>query len=66
MPSDTLMLLAILILAFCIYFPIIRIAKKDMETRTMAGMSTTPILMFLLLPLVGPLLYVLFRKNFLP
>lgn len=66
MPSDTLILLAILLLAFSIYYPIVKIARKDMDARALAGMSNTPVLMFLMLPIVGPLLYLMFRKNFLP
>lgn len=66
MTSDTLILLAVLLLAFCIYYPIAKIAKRDMATRNQAGMSSTPVLYFMMLPIVGPLLYLVFRKNFLP
>lgn len=66
MTSDTLTIIAVLLLAFCVYYPIAKIAKKDMEARNRAGLSSTPILYFLMLPIVGPLLYLLFRKSFLP
>lgn len=66
MTSDTLILLAVLLLAFCIYYPIAKIAKSDMAERNRAGLSSTPILYFLMLPIVGPLVYMLVRKRFLP
>lgn len=66
MTSDTFLILAVLLLAVCIYYPIAKIAKRDMATRNQAGMSSTPILYFMMLPIVGPLLYLLFRKSFLP
>jgi len=64
MSRDTILFVAVLLLAFCIYWPIMRIARHDMAERSRQGLSNTTILMLLLLPIIGPLLYLLFRRSF--
>lgn len=64
--SDFVTILLVLALAFCIYFPVLRIARRDMNARVTAGLSAAPVLMILMLPIVGPLFYLLVRRYFLP
>lgn len=64
MSYDTTVFLAVLLLAFCVYFPIMKIARQDMNARSQAGLSNTPILMLLMLPILGPLLFLLLRSSF--
>lgn len=62
--NDTLLFLAVLLLAFTVYYPIMRLARHDMAARQQQGLSNTPILVLLMLPILGPILYWLFRRNF--
>lgn len=64
MSYDTTLLIAVLLLAFCVYYPIMKLARKDMAARAEQGMSNTAILMVLMVPILGPILYVLFRRSF--
>ncbi|NJO87490.1 MAG: hypothetical protein HC821_05935 [Lewinella sp.] len=64
MSFENLVFLAVLLLAFCIYFPIMRLARQDMAARTAHGLSNTTILFLLAFPLLGPLLYLVLRSNF--
>lgn len=64
MSYDTTLFIAVLLLAFCIYYPIMKLARKDMTARSNQGMSNTTILMILMIPILGPILYILFRRNF--
>ncbi|MBB4080814.1 hypothetical protein GGR28_003453 [Lewinella aquimaris] len=67
MPVKTLLVaLAVILLAVLIYRPILRIAREDMVTRKQAGLGNSVVYAVLLFPIVGPLLYLLVRKGFLP
>ena len=60
---ELIILLAVLLLAFLIYKPIMNIASRDMAKRTKAGKSNSVVYAILLLPLLGPLLYLAFRNQ---
>ncbi len=62
--NDTILFVAVLLLAFTIYYPIMRLARHDMAARSQRGLSNTPILVLLMLPILGPILYWLLRRNF--
>lgn len=64
MSYDTTLFIAVLLLAFCVYYPIMKLARKDMAARSDKGMSNTTILMILMVPILGPILYILFRRSF--
>lgn len=64
MSYDTTLFIAVLLLAFCVYYPIMKIARRDMAARSNQGMGNTTILMILMVPILGPLLYLLFRRSF--
>ncbi|MTB50561.1 hypothetical protein [Lewinella sp. W8] len=61
---DTLILLLILIIAFAIYWPIMRIARRDLAERNQAGLGNGVVYAILLLPLFGPIIYLLLRNRF--
>ncbi len=62
---NTLLILAILILAVLIYRPILAIAGKDMAARSAAGKSNGIVYAVLLFPLVGPFVYLAIRGRLL-
>lgn len=62
--KDTLILLCILAVAVAIYWPILRIARKDIADRANAGLGNGMLYAVLLLPLFGPIIYLLVRKSF--
>jgi len=64
MSKDAFLFLAVLLLAFCIYYPIMRLARQDMKARERQGLSNSTIIMLLMLPIAGPILYLLFRRSF--
>lgn len=67
MPYQTLLIaLVLLVIGVFIYRPIMRIARRDMAARTAAGQSNALVYTLLLLPVFGPLLYLLFRRALLP
>lgn len=61
---DTLILLLILVIALAVYWPIMRIARKDLAERARAGLGNGVVYAVLLLPLFGPLIYLLLRNRF--
>ncbi|OAV43268.1 hypothetical protein [Lewinella sp. 4G2] len=61
---QTLVMLGVLTVAVAVYWPILRIARADLAARTRAGLSNGGVYAVLLLPLVGPVLYFIFRKHF--
>ena len=66
-PYQTLLIaLVLLVIGVFIYRPIMKIARRDMAARTAAGQSNALIYTLLLLPVFGPLLYLLFRRALLP
>ena len=67
MPYQTLLIaLVLLVVGVFIYRPIMKIARRDMAARTAAGQSNALVYTLLLLPVFGPLLYLLFRRALLP
>ncbi len=62
----TLLALALILIAFLIYRPIMKLARRDMAARTAAGLSNSLVYAILLLPVLGPLFYLLVRKAMLP
>ena len=66
-PYQTLLIaLVLLVIGVFIYRPIMKIARRDMAARTAAGQSNALVYTLLLLPVFGPLLYLLFRRALLP
>jgi hypothetical protein len=61
---DTLILLLILVIAIAVYWPIMRIARRDLAERNEAGMGNGVVYAILLLPLFGPIIYLVFRNRF--
>ena len=67
MPYQTLLIaLVLLVIGVFVYRPIMKIARRDMAARTAAGQSNALVYTLLLLPVFGPLLYLLFRRALLP
>ncbi len=62
--KDTLLLLCILAVAVAIYWPILRIARQDIADRANAGLGNGMLYAVLLLPLFGPIIYLLLRSRF--
>jgi len=62
--KDTLVLISILAVAVAIYWPILRLARADITARANAGLGNGMLYAVLLLPLVGPVVYLLFRSRF--
>ena len=61
---NTLLLLAVIVVAFLVYRPLLAIASRDMAARTAAGKSNGMVYAVLLLPLVGPFVWLLVRRRF--
>ncbi|MGB3800819.1 MAG: hypothetical protein WA952_13470 [Lewinella sp.] len=67
MPTQFAYILVILILVgVLIYRPIMKLARRDMAARTAAGLTNSVVWAILLLPVVGPVFYLLVRKAMLP
>lgn len=65
--SDIFLLaLAAIAVVFILYWPVMRLAREDMVARSRAGMGNGVIYAILLLPLLGPLIYLLLRRALLP
>lgn len=62
--QKTLIFLAVLVVAVAVYWPILRIARTDIARRAAAGRSNGLLYAVLLIPLFGPLIYLLVRKQF--
>ncbi len=62
--QKALVFVAILVIAVAIYWPILRMARKDISQRSAAGLSNGVLYAVLLLPLFGPIVYLVFRKQF--
>lgn len=62
--KNTLVLFAVLAVAVAIYWPILRKARVDIAARSRAGLSNGLLFAVLLIPLVGPIIYLLFRRHF--
>lgn len=66
-PSNSLLFgLLVIVVAVLIYRPILKIARNDMARRREAGMGSGIVYAILLLPIFGPLLYLLVRRMMLP
>lgn len=61
---QTLIFLAVLVVAVAIYWPILRIAREDITKRSQAGLGNGILFAVLLVPLFGPIIYLLFRRHF--
>ena len=59
-----LIMLAVLIVAVGVYWPILKKARADLAARSQAGLSNGIVYAVLLFPLIGPILYIVFRKHF--
>lgn len=57
-------MLGVLVVAVLVYWPILRIARVDMARRSEAGLNNGIVYAVLLLPLVGPVVYLVFRRFF--
>lgn len=62
--SKALVFLLILVVAVAIYWPILRVARNDIAQRSAAGLSNGVLYAVLLIPLFGPIIYLVFRKQF--
>ena len=60
--QNTLVLFAILAVAVAVYWPILKKARIDIAARDQAGLSNGPLYAVLLIPLVGPIVYLVFRR----
>ena len=59
-----LIMLGVLVVAGLVYWPILRMARTDMADRSRAGLGNGIVYAVLLLPLVGPFVYLIFRRHF--
>ena len=67
MPYQTLLIALVLIgVGVLVYRPIMKLARRDMAARTAAGRSNAFVYAILLLPVVGPVFYLLVRRTLLP
>lgn len=58
----TFLLLLLLILPIALlYATVLGQAKKDMARRSQAGLDNTPVYAILLIPVIGPVIYLLVR-----
>lgn len=62
--QKTLVLLGVLIVAVAVYWPILRVAREDIAARARAGLSNSMLYAVLLMPLFGPLIYLVVRRYF--
>lgn len=62
--KQTLVFLAILIVAVAIYWPILKKARNDISARSAAGLGNGLLFAVLLIPLFGPIIYLVFRSRF--
>ena len=60
------MALAAILIVAVLYWPIMRMAREDMAARSRAGLGNGVVYAILLLPLFGPLVYLLLRRALLP
>ena len=67
MPTLPLLVaLVVIILIVLIYRPILKMARADMAIRKQDGLGNGIVYAVLLIPVVGPLVYLLVRKLMLP
>lgn len=62
--KQTLLLLAVILIAAAIYWPILKKARVDIAARSKAGLSNGGLYAVLMIPLAGPLVYLVFRRFF--
>ena len=62
--SQTLLTLAVIIIAGLVYWPILKMARVTIAERSAAGQSNSLLYAVLLFPLIGPFLFLLFRSRF--
>jgi hypothetical protein len=67
MPTLPLLVaLSVIILTVLIYRPILKLARADMAVRKQDGLGNGIVYAVLLIPIFGPLVYLLVRKLMLP
>ena len=64
--TPLLVAIVVIILAFLLYRPILRLARADMASRKSAGLGNGIVYAVLLFPILGPVLYLLIRRALLP
>jgi hypothetical protein len=62
--QQKLVFFLILAVAVAIYWPILRVARKTITARAQAGLSNSILFAVLLIPLFGPIIYLVFRRKF--
>lgn len=62
--QQTLITLAVIVFAGLIYWPILKIARRTIAERDAAGLSNGLLYAVLLLPLIGPFVFLLVRGRF--
>jgi hypothetical protein len=62
--KQTLVFVAVLIIAVAIYWPILKKARTDISARSAAGLGNGLLFAVLLIPLFGPIIYLLVRSRF--
>ena len=62
--QKTLILLGVVLAAGLIYWPILKIARRDIAARQRLGLSNGVLYTVLLIPLLGPFVYLVFRGYF--
>ena len=61
--THTLLILAVIVAAALVYYPILKRARVTLAERSAAGKSNGVMYAILLFPLIGPFLYLLFRRQ---
>jgi hypothetical protein len=62
--QQKLVFFLILAVAVAIYWPILRIARKTITARAQAGLSNSILFAVLLIPLFGPIIFLLVKERF--
>lgn len=62
--QQKLVFFLILAVAIAIYWPILRIARKTITARAQAGLSNSILFAVLLIPLFGPIIFLVVRGRF--
>ena len=62
--QQTLILLAVIVVAGLVYWPILKSARVTIAERQAAGLSNGTLYAVLLFPLIGPFLFLLLRSQF--
>ena len=60
--SDVFLFVVVIVIIGLIYWPIVRMANREMAERRQAGKSDTSIMLLMLIPVLGPLIYLAIRQ----